>query len=152
MKRFFLYLSGWNGRITRCVIGLLLLAAGFYGEIYPVNLVLFIAGLIVFSAGTGNFLILAPLFGFPFWGRKMQERYGASLFAQRKARRRQQIRKDPGKSNSGALTAEVKTGSTTQGGSNFGQGSSYLAHDAQQQGKEKNRGANYDNETGTVAE
>jgi hypothetical protein len=54
MKRFFLYLSGWNGRITRCVIGLLLLAAGFYGEIYPVNLVLFIAGLIVFSAGQGE--------------------------------------------------------------------------------------------------
>jgi hypothetical protein len=38
------------------------------------------------------------------------------------------------------------TGSTTQGGSNHGQGSMQLGADANKQGSEKNRGANYDNE------
>jgi hypothetical protein len=40
----------------------------------------------------------------------------------------------------------VHTGSTTQGGSNFGQGQSSLGK--QQQGTEKSRGSNYENEQG----
>ena len=43
-------------------------------------------------------------------------------------------------------TAIVHTGSTTQGGSNFGQGQSSLGN--QQQGTEKGRGSNYENEQG----
>jgi hypothetical protein len=37
-------------------------------------------------------------------------------------------------------------GSTTQGGSNFGQGSLQLGKDANKQGSESNSGANYGNE------
>ena len=39
-------------------------------------------------------------------------------------------------------------GSTTQGGSNFGQGSLQLGKQANKQGSESNKGANYDHEQG----
>ena len=42
--------------------------------------------------------------------------------------------------------------STTQGGSNFGQGSAYLAGDAYKQGRETNEGSNYENEAGKFSE
>lgn len=41
---------------------------------------------------------------------------------------------------------QVRTGSTTQGGSDFGQGSMHLGSHANRQGAEKNEGSNYDNE------
>ena len=44
--------------------------------------------------------------------------------------------------------AEIHPGSTTQGGSNFGQGSSQLGKKAIYQGEEKTDGASYDNEQG----
>jgi len=44
------------------------------------------------------------------------------------------------------------TGSTVQGGSDFGQGSHYLAGDAYKQGQVKNDGANYGNEAGRLSE
>ena len=44
--------------------------------------------------------------------------------------------------------AEIHPGSTTQGGSNFGQGSSQLGKKSIHQGEVKNDGANYDNEAG----
>ena len=37
-------------------------------------------------------------------------------------------------------------GSTTQGGSDFGQGSSYLGSESYKQGSEGNSGSNYENE------
>jgi len=40
----------------------------------------------------------------------------------------------------------VKTGSTVQGGPNYGQGSSHLGSQAYKQGETKNAGANYGNE------
>jgi hypothetical protein len=42
--------------------------------------------------------------------------------------------------------ATTHVGSTTQGGSNFGQGQTSLGH--QQQGTEKNTGSDYENEQG----
>ena len=42
----------------------------------------------------------------------------------------------------------VNTGSTTQGGSNFGQGSMELGSKSNKQGARKNKGSNYDNEEG----
>jgi hypothetical protein len=39
-------------------------------------------------------------------------------------------------------------GSTTQGGSNFGQGSSQLGKDAIHQGEQKSEGSDYKNESG----
>jgi hypothetical protein len=42
--------------------------------------------------------------------------------------------------------ADFHHGSTTQGGSNYGQGSNDLDKHALKQGSEKNAGANYDNE------
>jgi hypothetical protein len=44
------------------------------------------------------------------------------------------------------------SGTTVQGGSDFGQGSHYLAGDAYKQGRERNEGANYDNEAGRLSE
>jgi|GEM_PF-2246617 len=43
--------------------------------------------------------------------------------------------------------AAVTTGSTTQGGSNYGQGSSHLGGESIRQGHAQNAGANYENET-----
>jgi hypothetical protein len=45
-----------------------------------------------------------------------------------------------------------KTGSTTQGGSNFGQGSMELGPDSYKQGSVKNKGANYKNEAGKLSD
>jgi hypothetical protein len=44
--------------------------------------------------------------------------------------------------------ASFHHGDTTQGGSNFGQGSLQLGRNANRQGSEKNAGANYGNERG----
>lgn len=44
--------------------------------------------------------------------------------------------------------ASYHPGSTTQGGSNFGQGSLQLGRYANKQGSEKNEGSNYKNEEG----
>jgi len=44
--------------------------------------------------------------------------------------------------------ASFHPGSTTQGGSNFGQGSLHLGKPSYKQGSEKNAGANYANERG----
>ncbi len=48
--------------------------------------------------------------------------------------------------------ASFHPGSTTQGGSNYGQGSHYLAGDTYHQGRTANNGANYENEAGRFAE
>ncbi|XZF14390.1 hypothetical protein ACTHGU_21620 [Chitinophagaceae bacterium MMS25-I14] len=50
--------------------------------------------------------------------------------------------------------ASYAPGSTTQGGSYYGQGTSDLGpdNDAYKQGSEKNKGANYDNEAGKLSE
>lgn len=44
--------------------------------------------------------------------------------------------------------ATTHNGSTTQGGSNFGQGSNDLGDNSRRQGSESNDGANYDDEQG----
>jgi hypothetical protein len=44
--------------------------------------------------------------------------------------------------------AEIHHGSTTQGGSNFGQGSQDLGNKSIKQGSESNKGSNYDSEEG----
>ncbi len=44
--------------------------------------------------------------------------------------------------------ASFHPGSTTQGGSDFGQGSHQLGKKSLKQGEEKNDGSNYDNEEG----
>lgn len=48
--------------------------------------------------------------------------------------------------------ASYHTGSTTQGGSNFGQGSHQLGGESYHQGDVANRGSNYDNEAGRFSE
>jgi hypothetical protein len=54
--------------------------------------------------------------------------------------------------NDSAFTAQgkpvVHTGSTTQGGSNFGQGSMHLGSQSYRQGSQKNEGSNYEDERG----
>ncbi|HEY9178005.1 MAG TPA: hypothetical protein VIN07_09955 [Flavipsychrobacter sp.] len=49
-------------------------------------------------------------------------------------------------------SVDMKRGSTTQGGSDFGQGSASLAGDAYEQGSEKSEAANYENEAGKLSE
>jgi hypothetical protein len=44
--------------------------------------------------------------------------------------------------------ADINPGSTTQGGSNFGQGANSLGKQAQQQGSRKGKGSDYENEQG----
>jgi hypothetical protein len=41
---------------------------------------------------------------------------------------------------------KFRTGTTTQGGSNYGQGSMHLGANANKQGSERNKGSNYANE------
>ncbi|GEM_PF-1238054 len=48
--------------------------------------------------------------------------------------------------------ASFHPGSTTQGGSNYGQGSGYLGPSSYKQGSETGKGTNYENEIGRFAE
>lgn len=70
MKGLIKFMTGISGRITRIVLGLFLVAWGIYFSGDTPNWILIIIGLIPLSAGTFNFCLIAPLFGYSINGNK----------------------------------------------------------------------------------
>jgi len=136
MKNFFMFMAGSTGRYIRGGIGFALIAWGYSSYQYPANVVLMVAGTVVLLAAVFNISILAPLFGYPLMGNRTGRKYG-------------HIEGVPGEHGKAVPTNSdgVKNPSTTtQGGSNHGQGSMQLGGEAYKQGSEKSDGSNYANE------
>lgn len=68
MKGFIKFMTSTSGKATRIVIGLLLIAWGMYFATNTPNWILIIIGIIPLSAGTFNFCIVAPFFGYSLNG------------------------------------------------------------------------------------
>ena len=67
------FLASSTGRITRIVVGIVLMALGFFVvEDMVVGAILMVVGLIPLLAGLFDFCLLAPLFGLPMSGRKIR--------------------------------------------------------------------------------
>ncbi len=130
-------MAGTAGRIERGIIGLAILAWGYSHYAFPENIILMIVGMLVIFAAAGNWSMLAPLFGYPFNGGDIIAKYG-------------ELNGLPGEDNTvkypPADRYGSRPGSTTQGGSNYGQGSMHLGGNIYRQGSEKTRGSNYGNE------
>ncbi len=117
MRSYFLYMAGWNGRITRSIIAIVLMLASLIPGIYPANLILFIAGMAVLSAAIWNLLMLAPLFGYPISGSKIKQSLDEDSLEHKMERGKKHMR-DPGKTNSGQVTADFKPDSVEHTGYN----------------------------------
>jgi hypothetical protein len=68
------FLASTNGRIVRAVAGIALVALGWLGLGGIAGAVVAVVGLVVFSAGTFDFCIFAPLFGLPLSGPQIRAR------------------------------------------------------------------------------
>ena len=67
------FLASSTGRITRIVVGIVLMALGFFVvDDMVVGAILMVVGLIPLLAGLFDFCLLAPLFGLPMSGRKIR--------------------------------------------------------------------------------
>ena len=74
MNAFFRFMASSNGRITRIVAGLLLIAIGFLWVHGTGGWILAIVGLVPLLAGAFDKCVFAPLFGHPFDGPKLREK------------------------------------------------------------------------------
>ncbi len=73
MNPVFKFLASPAGRITRIVVGILLIAWGFFGNMTPwVGYLLMVIGLVPLLAGVFDFCVFAPLFGAPLSGPKIR--------------------------------------------------------------------------------
>jgi F0F1-type ATP synthase assembly protein I len=68
MKGLIKFMTSTSGKAARIVIGLVLIGWGVYFATNTPNWILIIIGLIPLSAGTFNFCILAPFFGYSLNG------------------------------------------------------------------------------------
>jgi len=149
MKNFFRYMAGSAARWVRGIIGFTLLGWGYTN---PLNLTLIAIGTLILLAAIFNISILAPLFGYSILGNKMVAKHG-------------EINGVPGEDLTGKNPVSEKNitdngadrdkedrdyahHATTQGGSNYGQGSSQLGGEAYRQGSTKTEGSNYNDEQG----
>jgi hypothetical protein len=73
MKGFFGFMASTNGRITRIVAGLALIAIGLALVGGTWGYVLVVVGLVPLAAGVFDFCVFAPLFGLPFIGTKLRK-------------------------------------------------------------------------------
>jgi hypothetical protein len=145
MREYFLWMASNNGRFVRALAGIGLLAWGYATYQYPQNVLLMSAGFVILILAALNWSIFAPLFGYSL---KRTKGTDTDNFAFPK----NEMKKD---GNNGKVAnvdfpsqgrPKYSTGTTTQGGSNHGQGSMQLGQDAYKQGSKKSNGANYDNE------
>ncbi len=73
MNPFVKFMASNNGRITRIVLGIILVAVGFFVvEDLTTGILLMVVGLIPLAAGVFDFCLLAPLFGAPLSGKKIR--------------------------------------------------------------------------------
>ena len=67
------FLASSTGRITRIVVGIVLIALGFFVvDDMVVGAILMVVGLVPLLAGLFDFCVFAPLFGAPMSGRKIR--------------------------------------------------------------------------------
>lgn len=146
MKGFFRFMAGMTGRTLRGVLGFALMAWGYNSSMGAWSMWLLLLGTIILFLALFNIALLAPLFGFPIRGKKILMHYGVVLGIPGE----DPTAPDPAIYNTALPPKDDQlvqaAGSTTQGGSNYGQGSLQLSGNAYKQGSEKNAGANYQNE------
>jgi hypothetical protein len=67
------FLASKNGRIIRVVVGIALVAWGFFGDVNTwVGILLIVVGLVPLLAGAFDVCVFSPLFGGPFKGSKIR--------------------------------------------------------------------------------
>ena len=73
MKSVISFLASSTGRIVRIVVGLVLIALGFFVvNNTTLGVILIIIGLVPLLAGIFDVCVFAPLFGKPFSGKKIR--------------------------------------------------------------------------------
>lgn len=72
MNPFISFLASGNGRITRIVAGVVLIAWGLFGLHGLGGTVVAVIGAVPFVAGVFDFCVFAPLFGQPLSGPKIR--------------------------------------------------------------------------------
>ena len=73
MKSTFRFLANNKGRLLRIAAGLALIIWGAYFTA-TTNWVLIIIGLVPLLAGLFDFCVFAPLFGYPFTGKRLRSK------------------------------------------------------------------------------
>ena len=73
MNPFVKFMASRNGRITRIVLGIVLILVGFFVvSNTTVGVILMVIGLVPLLAGIFDYCVLAPLFGAPMSGAKIR--------------------------------------------------------------------------------
>jgi hypothetical protein len=72
MNAFVNFMASFTGRIVRIVVGIALIALGFFGLGDTTGFVVAIIGAVPLLAGLMDFCIFAPLFGRPLSGSKIR--------------------------------------------------------------------------------
>ncbi len=73
MNPFVKFMASRNGRITRIVLGIVLILLGFFVvNNITVGVILMVVGLVPLLAGIFDYCVLAPLFGAPMSGAKIR--------------------------------------------------------------------------------
>ncbi len=72
MNPFVAFMASTAGRILRAVAGAALIYWGLMGLSGVTGIIVAVVGAVVFSAGTFDFCLFAPLFGNPLSGKKIR--------------------------------------------------------------------------------
>lgn len=72
MNPFVAFMASTAGRILRAVAGAALIYWGLMGLSGATGIIVAVVGAVVFSAGTFDFCLFAPLFGNPLSGKKIR--------------------------------------------------------------------------------
>ena len=72
MNPFVSFMASKNGRITRIVLGAVLILLGFFVLEATAGMVVILIGLVPLLAGIFDFCVAAPLFGAPMSGPKIR--------------------------------------------------------------------------------
>lgn len=72
MNPFVAFMASTAGRILRAVAGAALIYWGLMGLGGVTGIIVAVVGAVVFSAGTFDFCLFAPLFGNPLSGKKIR--------------------------------------------------------------------------------
>jgi len=72
MNPFVKFMASVNGRVTRVVAGLVLIALGIWGINGALGVIVAIVGVVPLLAGVFDVCVFAPLFGNPFRGKDIR--------------------------------------------------------------------------------
>ncbi len=73
MDDLFRFLASMNGRITRAVVGIVLIIIGLLALGGTAGIIVAIIGLVPLLAGLLDFCVFAPLFGHAFQGQALRD-------------------------------------------------------------------------------